>query len=368
METKNKLFFNVNLEYQSRPEDEDQDDDGKFSWLDHEKKVGDSVKNYSIRVKVVSDIMNEKFDLIVEVPEVTNLVVENLDIELRFLIGNYSFSYPAPCVEFSYKKNESEKVSDAFGGSMDKQIFEDIFSGKEMDFMYRDHRCRGKSKSAQAEREEFSLSNYESSCDVNLTVSFTSNDKKTVMEKFLNFASLVPPKEPFDFEISCEQESFNFQRSYLSKISSICSNSNGSSLKITDFKKETIKVFQDMLYQDKIENFEEKLDLEVLKFGSRYEIDALCRATRAIIIKSLTKENVIDAIEVADFLSDTELFKAALAFSKNNLGKFNESPRWGKFVNENSECALKMLSGLILKRDPLLEKAHNANSKRLKMM
>ena len=381
METKNKLIFKVNLKYKDKPKEYLTDDE--IIWLDHKENVGDSEKTYTIIAKVVSDHDHEKFDFKVEVPGVTDLVVENLYLDLSFNIGNCSFGTPG--VRFEYKKNESEKVSDAFGGSMDKQIFKDVFAGQELPSMYRDHQLRGKSKRAQAARQEFCLSNYESYCFLNLTVSFTSNQRKTVMEKFLNNPSLVPRKEPLDFEISCEQETFNFHRSHLSRISSICSNVNGSSLRITDFKKETIEVFHDFVYEEKIENFEEKLDLDVLKFGYRYKIRSLCRAARAIIIKSLTKENVIDAIEVADFLKDTELFKAALTFFKNNQGEFDESPRWKKFVDENSKCALKMLNGLILKRsfldiiranneslekcmDKAVESVRKSDAKRLKMM
>ena len=89
---------------------------------------------------------------------------------------------------------------------------------------------------------------------------------------------------------------------------------------IEDFLPETILAFRDILFLAPNPVLERYLTLELLMFTHKYDINSLFRLCKEHICKTLTDENILDFIKIAELLNDEEMFKYAVDYLKKNLG------------------------------------------------
>ena len=128
--------------------------------------------------------------------------------------------------------------------------------------------------------------------------------------------------------------------------------SKSGQIVLIDSKVSTIKTVHDLLYSKTgIQNISQEFDVELLKFAHKYDIQPLYRACSKVIKNSFNQDNVMDILKAADLFNDNKLFKAAVEFVNENIKKnkmsmspvFTKTQKWKDFMDENKECALKVM-------------------------
>merc|ERR1712150_288900 len=186
--------------------------------------------------------------------------------------------------------------------------------------------------------------------DINLV--FEPSPQLICKQKFLNYvnACLVFKEDGKgdDFQIVCQGEEFDFNRSILCKMSpvfermlantSLEEHKNGR-VEIIDTTPETIRALKNFLSLSYIQK--EELTFEMLLFADKYDISPLYKLCQDYLCNAITKENVFDVIKAANYTKDEELIGKSAQFIRANLGVFDigENPEWSKFCKENPDCS-----------------------------
>ena len=112
----------------------------------------------------------------------------------------------------------------------------------------------------------------------------------------------------------------NFQTNILPIENPNTQESKDGFVTIEDFLPETILAFRNILFLAPNPVLERYLTLELLMFTHKYDINSLFRLCKEHICKTLTDENILDFIKIAELLNDEEMFKYAVDYLKKNLG------------------------------------------------
>ena len=99
---------------------------------------------------------------------------------------------------------------------------------------------------------------------------------------------------------------------------------------------------KDILNEDEIK--QEYLNVQLLMFANKYEIDSLVQLCSDHLKTSLTMENVYGVIEAAYLIDDDDLLKKATKFVTKNRGTFKSNDsEWDAFTKSHPECFVKMM-------------------------
>ena len=80
------------------------------------------------------------------------------------------------------------------------------------------------------------------------------------------------------------------------------------------------------------------VNVEMLVFADRYNIQPLVKFCQNHLKNSVTKENFMDIVKAADVINDKDLMQAAAKFASLNIGKFDNDPEIKNFIKTNPEC------------------------------
>ena len=190
-----------------------------------------------------------------------------------------------------------------------------------------------------------------------LKITFEPNETSDLKHALqLEFSVLKMPKQPEDFRIICENKEVKFNKAFLCKISDVfaamienphTSESQQGFVVIENVRAETIKRFQKIVCKGNVKK--EDLNVELLLFADRYNIQPLVKLSKAQIKKSISRENLIDVIRASDALNDDELLKAAVNFVSENKGSFETNPEFMEMMESNPKCSAKMWGMLMFK-------------------
>ena len=158
--------------------------------------------------------------------------------------------------------------------------------------------------------------------------------------------------EPFNLTINCRNgrntKSFQFHKSYLSKISTVfqdlfqfADDSREDHFEISDFNISTVETFHKFLYEG-VKSSElgyiknENLNIDLMKFADKYDIQSLYRLCHYAVQDSLDQENFFDVLTMAHLKSDEEFFKTILEFVENNP-ETSKTGEWRDYMTENPD-------------------------------
>ena len=199
----------------------------------------------------------------------------------------------------------------------------------------------------------FSPSNFNEklkSIEGTLKITFEPNESiclNQVLE--LEFSILRLPKELEDFGIRCENTEVKFNKDFLCKISDVfaamienphTSESRQGFVIIENVRANFIRQFKEIVCNGNVTK--EDLNVELLMFADRYNIQPLVKLSKNQVEKTVTKENLIDVIKIADALNDDQLLKAAVDFVSENKGSFENDPELVEMMKTNPQCFSKM--------------------------
>ena len=183
-----------------------------------------------------------------------------------------------------------------------------------------------------------------------LDISFESDDNFCLNQVLENeFSTLKMPKQPEDFGIRCEGKEVKFNKAFLCKISDVfaamienpcTSESQQGFVVIQNVKAQFIDRFKKIVCEGIVTK--EDLNVELLMFADRYNIQPLVKLSKNQVEKTVTKENLIDVIKIADALNDDQLLKAAVDFVSENKGSFENDPELVEMMKTNPQCFSKM--------------------------
>ena len=175
-----------------------------------------------------------------------------------------------------------------------------------------------------------------------LTITFEPNEKKIMEEGLINFFSLLKQDQlegPNDVTLAVQGKNFEFNMSYLAKISTVfkdlstnCS-SGDKKIPITNdvTTVQTMETFQKILVQKSVELQEITVDL--LKFANFYDIQPLVKFCGDHLGSKINTENVLEIAMAADLVDHEELFKKTAYFLKLNpeidMNSLKNNPEFG---------------------------------------
>ena len=191
-----------------------------------------------------------------------------------------------------------------------------------------------------------------------LDISFESADNFCLNQVLENeFSILKMPKQPEDFGIRCEDKEVKFNKAFLCKISDVfaamienprTSESQQGYVIIENMKAEFMKRFKKIVCEGIVTK--EDLNVELLVFADRYNIQPLVKLSKSQVEKTVTKENLIDVIKIADALNDDKLLMAAVDFVSDNKGSFENDPELLEMMKTNPQCFAKMWGLLMFRK------------------
>ena len=174
------------------------------------------------------------------------------------------------------------------------------------------------------------------------TITFEPNEKKIMEEGLINFFSLLKQDQlegPNDVTLAVQGKNFEFNMSYLAKISTVfkdlstnCS-SGDKKIPITNdvTTVQTMETFQKILVQKSVELQEITVDL--LKFANFYDIQPLVKFCGDHLGSKINTENVLEIAMAADLVDHEELFKKTAYFLKLNpeidMNSLKNNPEFG---------------------------------------
>ena len=174
----------------------------------------------------------------------------------------------------------------------------------------------------------------------------------------LQFSILRMHQHPENFGIRCEDTEVKFNKNFLCKISDVfaamienpcTSESQQGFVIIENVRAELINQFKEVVCKGNVTI--EDLNVDLLMFADRYNIQPLVNLTKSQIKKTISKENLFDVIKASDALNDDQLLKAAVDFVSENKGSFQNDPELMEMMKSNSQCFAKMWGMLMFKNN-----------------
>ena len=95
---------------------------------------------------------------------------------------------------------------------------------------------------------------------------------------------------------------------------------------------------------------EEDLNVSMLLFADRYNIQPIFQLCLDHLKKNITLENFPEIAKASDLITNNGLFQAAVEFASQNLGKFDNNPDVKNFIRANPECFAKVFENMIFKK------------------
>ena len=193
---------------------------------------------------------------------------------------------------------------------------------------------------------------------VEVDITFEPREKSTFNHYVQQeFSLLKMPSNTEDFRIICEERGeIRFNSQFLCKISDVFSamieNPNTLESKkryvvLENVSARTVNNFKRILCERN--GSKEDLDFELLMFADRYNIQPLVKICKSQIMKSISKENLIDIVKTADALNDDQIMKAVAGFLAKNKGSFENNPEYKEMMMKNSKCFTKILVFMMFK-------------------
>ena len=118
---------------------------------------------------------------------------------------------------------------------------------------------------------------------------------------------------------------------------------------IENVRAEFIKQFKEIVCNGNVTK--KDLNVELLMFADRYNIQPLVKLSKSQIKKTISRENLIDVIKASDALNDDQLLKAAVDFVSENKGSFENDSELMEMMRSNPECFAKMWGMLMFKNE-----------------
>ena len=208
---------------------------------------------------------------------------------------------------------------------------------------------------------ELASASFVSTMPMKGSISLDITDKPNNLDNFsmtLNHRLFKYINQTKEFKIKCLDQEFAFSKTILCSISSIfermiqntdLKEGKEGVVEIDDFGPETLETFQNIIQgnHDLVKN--ESLDVDLMMFGHKYQIQALVQMCKEYLSNHIDENNVFNVIEKSYLMDEEELFEDALKFIKDNLGEFNNlSEEWTNFQKSHPEFSMKMLN-LMLK-------------------
>ena len=169
-----------------------------------------------------------------------------------------------------------------------------------------------------------------------------------------------------NFTITCNGETFQFNKTLLCMISEVFNKmingnlkeSNSNSVEIIDFAPETIRAFNKVAFGEETLK-KEDFTADLLMFANKYLIKPLVKKCKKHlnVLDSMTNDNVFDIIRTAYLLDDEEMFKNGTLFLKKNRVQLKGSEQWKEFEEANPKCMIKILKMMLdvdIKEDDLI--------------
>ena len=103
---------------------------------------------------------------------------------------------------------------------------------------------------------------------------------------------------------------------------------------------ETVQNFKRILCDGVMDK--EVLNVDMLMFADRYNIQPLVKLCKDQAIKTISQENIIEIIKTADALNEDEMLKAAFDYISDHKGCLKNSPQWMEMIENNSVSVKKM--------------------------
>ena len=179
------------------------------------------------------------------------------------------------------------------------------------------------------------------------TITIEAGTGYLLKELFIREFSVLTPNSELseDFELKSNDKKVTFDKELLCQVSDVfkrmienpmtsesqegCINLNGISI-------QTIESFKKILTKNTIDC--KDLNVEMLVFADRYNIQPLVKFCQNHLKNSVTKENFMDIVKAADVINDKDLMQAAAKFASLNIGKFDKDPEIKNFIKTNPEC------------------------------
>lgn len=118
---------------------------------------------------------------------------------------------------------------------------------------------------------------------------------------------------------------------------------------IPDCDPDSFHEFLDYLYCGKIENISFPSSLHLYKISDKYNVQELKSFCVEYMEQNLTKENVCDAVILADLYDETNLMSAAQVFFNKNLSQIVLTAEWENLMKNNYRLANKLIIKLSTK-------------------
>ena len=183
-----------------------------------------------------------------------------------------------------------------------------------------------------------------------LKITFEPNEMFVIRQAVLKaFSNLNKPFEPEDIGIICNEEEVRFNKAFLCKISDVFSamlenphtaESQEGVVKMENVSIEVVKAFKRVLCEGSA--VKNDLDLELLMFADRYNVQPLVKLCKDKALKTISQESIIEIIKTADALNDDEILRAAFDYISDHKGCLKNSPQWIEMIENNSVSVKKM--------------------------
>ena len=164
-------------------------------------------------------------------------------------------------------------------------------------------------------------------------------------------------QETEKIKIICENCTIMLEKSLLCSISDVFKamfqnpdnvESRNGTVCLEDIDPRTIEGFERMLKSNIIK--EEDLNVGMLLFSDRYNIQPIVQLCLEHLRKNITKENFVEIAKASDLINDKDLLQAAANFITKNIGTFDDDPDIRNFMRSNTDCFSKVLETMMFKK------------------
>ena len=178
--------------------------------------------------------------------------------------------------------------------------------------------------------------------------------KKAVLGKNKTSPNASQPRE--EIKIICGDSSIIFDKTLLCSISDVFKtmfeNPNNvehqrGAVCLEEIDPSTIKALERFLTSMIVK--EEDLNVGMLLFADRYNIQPIVQLCLKHLRKNVTKENFVEIAKASDLINDKELHQAAVTFATKNIGTFEDDAEVRNFMRSNAECFAKVFENMMFK-------------------
>ena len=179
--------------------------------------------------------------------------------------------------------------------------------------------------------------------------------KKAVLGKNKTSPNASQPRE--EIKVVCGDTSIMFDKTLLCSISDVFKtmfeNPNNvehqrGAVCLEEIDPRTIKALERFLTSTIVK--EEDLNVGMLLFADRYNIQPIVQLCLKHLRQNVTKENFVEIAKASDLINDKELLQAAVTFATRNIGTFEDDAEVRNFMRSNPECFAKVFENMMFKR------------------